>query len=144
MRSNARTRRKIGAKFDQATTNSIRRGYFARWRENFVTQVTQFGSTLIPLWRPTALRQFRDSQGVEWQVFRTSRGTNPVVRDRHLPIEFREGWLVFQSATEKRRLAPAPENWESLSPAELESLLPRAVPNVVRSQQTRAASDRLA
>lgn len=43
-----------------------------------------------------------------------------------------EGWLVFRSDEEKRRLAPIPSNWESLRGAELRELWRKAVVIVER------------
>ena len=39
-----------------------------------------------------------------------------------------KGWLVFESAHEKRRLYPIPESWASLDDASLATLLREAVP----------------
>ena len=72
------------------------------------------------------MREFRDQAGVEWTVFLTARS---VARDHHLPEEYREGWLAFESAHgEKRRLAPVPKNWESLTDQELSALCAQATP----------------
>ena len=38
-----------------------------------------------------------------------------------------EGWLVFETAGEKRRLAPVPPNWMQLSDEDLDQLRERAV-----------------
>jgi hypothetical protein len=38
------------------------------------------------------------------------------------------GWLVFESDREKRRLHPIPEQWAERSDAELNALLSTAVP----------------
>jgi hypothetical protein len=38
------------------------------------------------------------------------------------------GWLTFESAAEKRRLAPIPAGWEDLDDAGLEQLCQRARP----------------
>ena len=38
------------------------------------------------------------------------------------------GWLVFESAREKRRLHPIPPEWATLDDAELTALLRTAVP----------------
>jgi hypothetical protein len=40
--------------------------------------------------------------------------------------EFAAGWVVFQSATERRRLAPIPERWESCAERDLRVLCARA------------------
>jgi hypothetical protein len=37
-----------------------------------------------------------------------------------------EGWLVFKSADEKRRLSPIPDNWESLRGPDLRALWEKA------------------
>lgn len=38
------------------------------------------------------------------------------------------GWLAFETAHEKRRLAPVPDGWEALAEADLEEFCTRAVP----------------
>ena len=43
-----------------------------------------------------------------------------------LPPDWREGWLMFESDEEVRRLAPIPPDWTSMADAELAGLLPRA------------------
>src|SRR5689334_8734120 len=63
-----------------------------------------------------------------------TRGTHSVAKEQHLPEQFREGWLLFQSGEEKRRFAPPPPNWEGLSDAELVGLLDRATPQTVRRE----------
>lgn len=78
------------------------------------------------------MRHFRDKDGVEWQVFLTARGSNAVSRGHVLPEAYREGWLVFESAQEKRRLAPVPANWESLPNEALSELCTQAAPQLPR------------
>ena len=81
------------------------------------------------------MREFRDDAGVQWVVFLTARS---VARDHHLPEQYREGWLAFESAHgEKRRLAPVPQDWESLTDRELSALCAQATAPVPRK---RAAS----
>jgi hypothetical protein len=82
------------------------------------------------------MREFRDESGVEWRVFLTPRGTDAVSKGTALPEAFREGWLVFESAVEKRRLAPVPPDWESMSDAQLAVLNSRAVPQLARTKGT--------
>jgi len=84
------------------------------------------------------MRHFRDKAGVEWQVYLTARGSDAVSRGQFLPEAFREGWLVFESPREKRRLAPVPANWESLSNEALAALCEQAPPQTPRA---RAASE---
>jgi hypothetical protein len=78
------------------------------------------------------VRQFRDAAGVEWRVSLTTRSSPAVSRDHYLPEAFREGWLLFESAHEKRRLAPVPSDWESLSDQALAMLCANASPQPAR------------
>jgi hypothetical protein len=78
------------------------------------------------------LREFTDQKGTTWQVFDVypaARGKAPNATDdaAHLPSrELGEGWLCFQSATEKRRLAPIPPEWEICECSDLETLCANA------------------
>jgi len=45
-----------------------------------------------------------------------------------------EGWLVFHSASERRRQRPVPLDWDKLTDAELEKLMQRARPSGPRSR----------
>ena len=94
-----------------------------------------------------ALREYVDSSGVEWQVWHvvpTARTATPpfgVERrkradpnypgDRRkksfaLTPEMESGWLCFESAAEKRRLVPVPDDWESCDDATLGGYLASA------------------
>jgi hypothetical protein len=76
------------------------------------------------------VREFRDDAGGVWVVFLTAR---TVARDQHLPEEYREAWLAFESAHgEKRRVAPVPKDWESLTDQELSALCAQAIPPALR------------
>lgn len=107
-----------------------------------------------------ALRSFRGSDGVLWQVwsvipgFRESgerrrgydrRSPDPVLRytgperrthpDRRrtalfLASTLAAGWLVFESPSERRRLSPIPPGWDACSDAQLERWCERATPVV--------------
>ena len=70
-----------------------------------------------------ALRTFRDSAGSLWTVWDT-------VRSSGVPVNaaLEEGWLTFESAAGKRRLAPVPRDWAAGSESELQGLLARAGP----------------
>ena len=87
-----------------------------------------------PAYRPENLdvRQFRDAAGVEWKVSMTTRSGAAVSRDHYLPDAYREGWLLFESAQEKRRLAPVPRDWESLSDQALAALCAKAAAQPAR------------
>ncbi len=81
-----------------------------------------------------APRVLVDENGVRWEV-RLIIPTTPnrpfegkVLRHSGAyPRALENGWLSFESPTEKRRLAPAPEGWDSASDEELAAFLKRAV-----------------
>jgi len=85
------------------------------------------------------MRQFHDETGVEWKVSFTPRGSDAVSRENYLPEAYRGGWLVFESANEKRRLAPVPADWEQLPTEELAALCRKA-----STQPTRARAPAIA
>lgn len=95
-----------------------------------------------------AHREFVDPHGVHWQVWavvpssadrrdasdrraeprpKGERRTRRELRVRMDP-ELAKGWLVFESAHEKRRLHPIPEQWASLGEEALVTLLREAAP----------------
>jgi hypothetical protein len=84
------------------------------------------------------LREFTDKTGMHWRVwdvYPSERGkAGPSEREiataelkgRFRSAELAEGWLCFESPTERRRLAPIPHGWELAEPAALAELLARA------------------
>lgn len=64
-----------------------------------------------------AVREFVDSSGVKWRVWKTRPG-----RGEMLSGEFGHGWLTFESATSLRRCTPIPPGWETAPPDRLELL----------------------
>jgi len=80
------------------------------------------------------MRTFRDAAGVEWQMYQAERKLEGERRDHLLPAEYRHGWLVFESATEKRRLAPVPPGWRDLSDQALAALCASATVQARRSK----------
>jgi hypothetical protein len=81
------------------------------------------------------LRGFTDSTGVEWRVWevfpsRSSPGSSAeeMSRTSLMGSAFANGWLCFESLTEKRRLAPIPDGWERRSPRQMEELWLSATP----------------
>ena len=76
-----------------------------------------------------ASRKFRDRSGVEWQVWSTVPTRSSV-----LGPDFGRGWLTFECAESRRRLAPIPPGWEDVSDARLE-LLCRAARVVPRTDR---------
>jgi hypothetical protein len=75
-----------------------------------------------------AAREFTDSKGIEWRAWDvTPEHMHPVTRSEDFMSNLRDGWLAFESATEKRRLAvPYPSDWTSFRIAELEALCAQA------------------
>jgi hypothetical protein len=73
-------------------------------------------------------RTFTDSVGGTWTVREIKPGPMPEKLSQLLREDRRQGgWLLFMSETsEKRRLAPVPQGWASLSDPELESWCMRA------------------
>jgi hypothetical protein len=77
---------------------------------------------------PDNSRQFVDTVGVGWTVREIA---SPVLTGSLAKIlqhdRRRGGWLVFESTEgEKRRLAPYPPDWRSMSPFEIERWCMRA------------------
>lgn len=93
-----------------------------------------------------AHRDYTDSEGVTWQVWevipqsverrklRERRVADRDGFDRRTRHELRlrtagadvDGWLVFESVVEKKRLRPIPVLWHQASDVELESMCARA------------------
>jgi hypothetical protein len=104
-----------------------------------------------------AHREFTDQHGVHWQAWEVIPTTaerrsaserrfgRRDKRDRRTKQQFRvqmdeglaKGWLVFESAGEKRRLHPTPSDWTTRSDEELAILCqsaeaaPRTTPRLV-------------
>lgn len=79
------------------------------------------------------LRGFKDSAGVEWrvwEVFPSNVAIPPRVGSRArsslTATPFANGWLCFESGSEKRRLAPIPAGWAFNEPLNLEALCRQA------------------
>lgn len=77
-----------------------------------------------------AVREFTDSRGVDWRAWDvTPSHMHPVTRGEDYMANLQDGWLVFESGREKRRLeAPYPANWNILPIPEVEELCRRASP----------------
>lgn len=70
-------------------------------------------------------RTFTDAAGTEWQVWDTVPEANDTAMVRE---GFAQGWLTFECAAEKRRLAPIPAQWEAVSEATLARYCAEAAP----------------
>lgn len=93
-----------------------------------------------------ALRIFTDSDGRAWEVWdvvpqaiagemadrrradRRAEGQTPSAFDRRqaerrsaLSPAMAGGWLAFRSSDERRRLAPIPDGWDTVPPAQLDA-----------------------
>jgi hypothetical protein len=77
-----------------------------------------------------AIRDFTDSAGVGWRVWSTTPRAGAVYEESH-----KAGWLTFESATTRKRLAPIPRGWEEATPERLE-LMCRAAEVVRRKTGT--------
>lgn len=67
---------------------------------------------------PITHRVFDDIRGRRWHAFAV-RASAAMTERAGLPESFRQGWLVFESGDELRRVAPIPDKWEELSTDEL-------------------------
>lgn len=74
-------------------------------------------------------RTFRDTVGLEWTVREIGSPTLSRALERILENDRRRGgWLVFESADgDKRRLAPYPPDWRTMTAFEIERWCMRAV-----------------
>jgi hypothetical protein len=81
-----------------------------------------------PPHRRRMLREFRDTKGVEWlvwDVYPSAASGDQRISDPGAAFPHREladGWLCFESGSEKRRVAPIPKGWEEFSAEQLEGL----------------------
>lgn len=69
-----------------------------------------------------AAREFNAPDGTPWQAWTVLPGEQaewPANARRHLPAEMANGWLCFESDSEKRRLSPIPTGWDVGSDGEL-------------------------
>ena len=68
-----------------------------------------------------AIREFTDPSGLRCRVWSTIP-LAPTVYDE----ELRSGWLTFESATARKRLAPIPPDWEDASAERLDEMCRQA------------------
>lgn len=73
------------------------------------------------------LREFRDRDGVLWQVWSvTSEVLDKRTTAEDYMRDWADGWLCFEHPGGRRRLAQFPPDWEQLPDASLEALLQQA------------------
>ena len=75
-----------------------------------------------------SIREYTDRNRVEWRVWDvTPAHLHPATRGEDFMGNLQDGWLVFESAREKRRLeAPYPAQWREFEIPGLEALCQRA------------------
>jgi hypothetical protein len=71
------------------------------------------------------MREIRDAAGVDWVVYEVQLKEGQL-GGPDLPEALRNGWLCFESESEKRRLTPTPAGWDRLPESELQRLLEKA------------------
>lgn len=96
----------------------------------------------------SVFREFTDSRGLHWRIWRvtpsdSARGavsTPPqgvassperaarIARDESRRAEWTQGWLLFETAGQRKRLIPIPEGWTVASAAALEVMCDSAKP----------------
>ena len=90
-------------------------------------------SAVVPQLTERRLGERRSHGGnvVDFRADRRTLRDRRHVREVRAPVRegFERGWLVFDNGDEKRRIAPVPDGWEQMTPAQLEVLCSRAKPS---------------
>lgn len=74
-----------------------------------------------------AVRDFTDENGVKWKAWPVlATSIHPRTAAEDFLGDYGEGWLCFESATERRRLARYPNDWERMKEEDLCKLLKSA------------------
>jgi hypothetical protein len=74
-----------------------------------------------------AVRDFVDENEVKWRVWPVSRASiHPRTAAEDYLGDYGEGWLCFESVSERRRLAHYPADWDRVPDKDLRSLLDKA------------------
>ena len=74
-----------------------------------------------------AVRDFMDDKGITWRVWPVKpEALQPRTAAEDYLGDYGDGWLCFESPTERRRLAQFPRDWETLTEDELCRLLDTA------------------
>jgi hypothetical protein len=84
-----------------------------------------------------AVRDIVDEKGVKWRVWAVSRSSiHPKTAAEDFLGDYGEGWLCFESASERRRLARFPQDWDRMADKDLCGLLTKAAVVPVRGKKT--------
>ena len=76
--------------------------------------------------RMSSERIFRDSTGIEWEVYDESSWNSALALAWDHPPQRENPGLLFISSRDLRRMWPAPAGWQELTDQELERLCDRA------------------
>ncbi len=77
-----------------------------------------------------AYREFTDAEGVRWRAWDTYPSSVSNVRSIYAA-----GWLGFESESERRRLHPVPQGWDTAADDALWAWLAAATPVAVRQTE---------
>jgi hypothetical protein len=84
-----------------------------------------------------AVRDVIDQDGTKWRVWQVQRSAiHPKTAAEDFLGDYGDGWLCFESAGERRRLARFPDDWDKMDDKELCGLLSRAAIVPVRGKKT--------
>ena len=82
------------------------------------------------------VRRFEDAIGTQWEVREIHVPSLSIVPRKYLrQPEYADGWLLFTSDGERRRLAPCPCDWRDIAPVQLAFLCSQAVRVTERASQ---------
>lgn len=71
-----------------------------------------------------AVRDIVDENGTKWKVWAVmSSSIHPKTAAEDFLGDYAEGWLCFESSTQRRRLARFPQDWDRLAEKDLVRLL---------------------
>ncbi|HEX9220846.1 MAG TPA: hypothetical protein VF858_10220, partial [Gemmatimonadaceae bacterium] len=74
-----------------------------------------------------AVRDIVDQKGIKWRVWAVQRSSiHPKTAAEDFLGDYGEGWLCFESANERRRLARFPQDWDRMADRDLLGLLTKA------------------
>lgn len=74
-----------------------------------------------------AMRDIVDEKGTKWKIWPVSASSiHPKTAAEDYLGDYSEGWLCFESGTQRRRLARYPQDWGTLPDKELVRLLKTA------------------
>ena len=84
-----------------------------------------------------AVRDIVDERGAKWRVWAVQRSSiHPKTAAEDFLGDYGEGWLCFESANERRRLARFPQDWDRIADKDLLGLLGKAAIVPVRGEKT--------